>query len=227
MPAVVQPQNWGVCCLTMAGAIVLGLGALLPLSAQERGLSSTGPLLTGDPSTGRPNPGERFRKHKTRLLEQRKATLQAEAAYNTGRLAREIAQIAIQEYVECVFPQELAEVERGIKLAESNLARSKDRLDWARNNSYKGFPPYAHERLPAELELKRARFLLEQAQSNKKLLVEYTKAKRIKELTGELDKALSTESVRKAAWELEKSWESEIERRVMPWQVIVANLGAR
>ena len=224
MPAVTQPQNLGVRCLAMAGAIVLGLGALFPLSAQEPGLSSTGPPLTGDPSTGSPDLGERLRNHKARLLEQRKVTLQAEAAYNNARMTREIAEIAIQEYIECVFPQGLAEVEREIKLAESNLVRAKDRLDWARNHSYKGFPPSAFENISGELDVKKARFLLEQVQSKKKVLVDYTKARRIEELKIASHKARSNELVRKAAWELEKSKESALERRVIRWEAITAKL---
>ena len=54
-----------------------------------------------------------------------------------------------------------------------------------------------------ELTLKKARFALEQAQSKKKVLVEYTKDKTIKELESEVEKARSDELAKKATWELE------------------------
>ena len=226
MPAVTQPRNGGAGPLTMALAIMLGHGALFPLRAQDLGPFSPDPQLTGDTSTGRPDPGERLRRDKARHCEQRKNTLRAEAAYLDARLAREIAQIAIEDYIECVYPQELAEAEREITLAVLNLAQAQRDLTRARENAYRGFGPEGPA-ISEELSAKKATFALEQAQSKKKVLIDYTKVKRIKELKTEFDKARSSELAKKVAWDLEKSRESELERRVVPWQVIVAKLGAR
>ncbi len=61
----------------------------------------------------------------------------------------------------------------------------------------------AATKVSEELTLKKARFALEQAQSKKKVLVEYTRDKTIKELQSEVEKARSDELAKKATWELE------------------------
>ena len=70
------------------------------------------------------------------------------------------------------------------------------------------------QKVSEELTLKKARFALEQAQSKKKVLVEYTKDKTIKELESEVEKARSDELAKKATWELEKSKEKKLERQI-------------
>ena len=65
-----------------------------------------------------------------------------------------------------------------------------------------------------ELTLKKARFALEQAQSKKKVLVDYTKDKTIKELESEVEKAHSDELAKKATWELEASKEKKLEKQI-------------
>ncbi len=69
-------------------------------------------------------------------------------------------------------------------------------------------------KISEELTLKKARFALEQAQSKKKVLVEYTKAKTIKELQSEVEKARSDELAKKATWELEDSKEKKLEKQI-------------
>ena len=61
------------------------------------------------------------------------------ANHENAKLTREVAEIAVVEYVEGIFKQDLATVEGEIKLAESDLSRSEDRLDWARRMYEKGY----------------------------------------------------------------------------------------
>jgi hypothetical protein len=68
-------------------------------------------------------------------------------------------------------------------------------------------------------------FALEEALSEKKVLVDFKKGKRVKELKREVDKARSNELAKKAAWALEKLKESAIEQQVAQWQVMAANCG--
>jgi hypothetical protein len=153
-----------------------------------------------------------------RLRAQRVVDRKAEAEYHIAQLAYVIAEIEIQQYIESIFPQELANANAEIKRAESDLKRTEDRLDWLRNNSYKGFP-----HLPTttdELRVKKARFALEQAVSKKLVLAEYTKGKRTRELEAEADKARAAEVAKKRAWELEKLKQSVIEQQIAQWQPV-------
>jgi HlyD family secretion protein len=63
-----------------------------------------------------------------------------------------------------------------------------------------------------DLSLKKARFQLEQAQSKKKILVDYTRDMNIKVLESEVKKAQSDELAKKATWELEQAKERKLER---------------
>ncbi len=65
-----------------------------------------------------------------------------EAAANASRAARaerEVAELTKQEYKQGILQQDLATVEGEIKLAESDLTRTADRLDWATRMHEKGF----------------------------------------------------------------------------------------
>ena len=167
-----------------------------PAPAKSVGLTviPTAPQ-TEDKTTDNPSAKARWRA-------QQIVTRKAEANYQNARLTREIAEFAVLEYAEGIFNQDLATVEGEIKLAESNLQRSKDRLDWARRMFKKGYVAKSIV-VSEELALKKARFSLEQAQSKKKVLVDYTKPKTIKELKSEVEKARSDELAKKATWELE------------------------
>ena len=96
------------------------------------------------------------------LVNQKITTKSAEANHENAKLTREVAEIAVIEYEEGIFKQDLATVEGEIKLAESDLSRSEDRLDWARRMFEKGYVSKA-TKVSEELTLKKARFALEQA----------------------------------------------------------------
>jgi HlyD family secretion protein len=147
------------------------------------------------------------------LVNQRITTESAKANFQNAKLTREVAEIAVKEYVEGIYIQDLQTVDGEIKLAESDLARSEDRVDWARRMYEKGYVSLA-TKVSEELSLKKANFTLEQSQSKRKVLTEYTKAKTIKELNSEVEKAKSDELAKQATWELEKSKEAKLEKQI-------------
>jgi len=198
------------------GAFALAAAWLLPLRADE----SAGTIQRTRPAKRQTTETQSW---EARLRLQRFVVRKAEAEYYNSRLAREIAEIEIQQYVECIFPQELANANAEIKRAESDLKRAENRLDWLKNNSYKGFP--RSPRTTDELGAKKARFAREQALSKKLVLTEYAKTKRTRELNAEADKARSVELAKKRAWELEKSKQSVIEQQIAHWQPVFAKRG--
>jgi HlyD family secretion protein len=145
------------------------------------------------------------------LRMQELATRKAKAFYEIARLNRELAMIAVEEYEEVRYPQDLATAAREVRLAEIDLKRSEDRLDWARRMFDKGYVSKA-QKDSEERSLKKAVFAIEQAATKRKVLVDYTKGKTIKELKSEVDKARSDELAKEAAWNLEKAKQIELER---------------
>lgn len=145
---------------------------------------------------------------------QRLAARKAKATYEIARLTRELAEIAVEEYRDLTYPKDLATVEGEIKLAESDLTRGEDRLEWARRMQAKGYVSQA-QKVSEELSLKKAQFALEQAQSKRKILVDYTRGKTLKELQSDVEKAHANELFEKQVWETEEARAAELERQFL------------
>jgi multidrug efflux pump subunit AcrA (membrane-fusion protein) len=158
------------------------------------------------------------------LVNQQITTKSASANFENAKLTREVAEIAVVEYEEGIYVQDLQTVEGEIKLAESDLSRSEDRVDWARRMYDKGYVSMA-QKVSEELALKKARFTLEQSQSKRKVLVDYTRAKTIKELKSEVEKARSDELAKKATYELEVSKEKKLEKQIASCRLTAPNDG--
>jgi RND family efflux transporter MFP subunit len=147
------------------------------------------------------------------LVNQRITTKSAEANYLNAKLTREVAEIAVTEYVEGVYVQELQSVDGEIALAKSDLVRSQDRQEWAERMYKKGYVSKA-TKISEDLNLEKAKFALEQAQSKRDVLVKYTRDKTIKELDSEVKKAHSDELAKEATFELEKQKEDKLEKQI-------------
>jgi len=142
----------------------------------------------------------------------------AKANLQNAQLKREVAQIAVNEYEQGIFVQEKAIAEEELKLARSDLEKArqqiqqaKDRLVQIKQGSKGSTADIANEFrfsdqvVIAQLGEKRAGFAIEQAESKLKVLLEFTKDQRVKELRSEVEKARSVELAKQAEWEIEKS----------------------
>jgi hypothetical protein len=206
----------------VTGAIVLvpGTGLTLrahpPMADKPGGVAVSAPAnsaaVTVEQTVPRSEGGTTEAQNaKARWRAQQIVARKAKADYLNARLTREVAEIHVLEYEEGIFKPDLATINGEIKLAESDLSRSRDRLDWARRMLKNGFVPPATV-TAEELTLRKARFALERVQSKKKVLVDYTRGKTIKEFKSEIEKARSDELKKKETWEREKSKESVLER---------------
>jgi multidrug resistance efflux pump len=212
-------------------AALLGLAAFLTVtiaSAQQRAAdepAATGPASQGiavfNPVDGRirvlssrPD-GSRVEKGEVvceldpadlqdRIASQETAVQGGRAGVQGARLAREVAVMDLNEYKEGRFVQELAAVEGEIKLAESNLMRAEDNLEWVRRMFDKGYASMA-EKVANELAFKKTQFALEQAQVRKRELVNHTKDKTIRGLMGAVERARERELGKQAALQLAES----------------------
>ncbi len=151
---------------------------------------------------------------KDQLTNQVIATRGADAAYQNARLTREVAEIAVTEYVEGVFKQDLETAKGEIALAESDLARAEDRVEWSNRMFEKGYVSKA-QKIADALALQRAKFALEQAQSKRSVLEEYTKKKTTKELESEVEKTRADELAKEQTWSLEKSKQAKLEKQIV------------
>ena len=74
------------------------------------------------------------------------------------------------------------------------------------------------EKVAAELTLKHARFALELGQSKKKILIDHSKGKMIKALTGEVEAARARELAKLAELERERSALEKVDQSDWPVQ---------
>jgi hypothetical protein len=142
----------------------------------------------------------------------------AKAKLKGATLARECAEIELQGYIAVIFPQERATALQEVTLAEEDLKRAHSSLDKADERFdkikrlLKGSAldldlEYRFEagQLIAKLGEKKAQFALEQTRSNLKVLSDYTKDKRVKELRAKIEWSRAEELMAKATAELEDS----------------------
>jgi hypothetical protein len=165
---------------------------------------------------------------KDQILDARVRVQGAETNYRNAKLAREIAEIALTEYTEGIFVQDLATVEGEIRLAESGVKRSQDHVEEAKKrrdeimrvanpksaSDLVALYNFSDRVLVAMLEVDRSKLVLEQAQSKKAVLVRYTKAKRVTELGAEVAKDRSEELAKQATWDLERAKLDRLQKAV-------------
>jgi hypothetical protein len=125
------------------------------------------------------------------------AVLGARASYENARLTREVAEIALAEYVQAIYEQDRETILGEIALARSDRERAEDRLEWTERMLDKGHVVLV-DYTSAKLSVDRAAFVEEQACTKLDVLDRYTYEKTLKELTSEVEKARAEELAKKA-----------------------------
>jgi len=161
------------------------------------------------------------------LVNQRITVESAKAIFSNAELTREVAEIAVLEYEQGIFPQDEATAQGELKLAQSDRERARDSIEIAKDRlakikqASKGSAPdianeftFADILLNAEQRLPRSELALRQAESKLKRLQEYTKPRTIKELKSEVEKARSIELAKRAVSELEQSKIKRLEEAI-------------
>ncbi len=136
----------------------------------------------------------------------------------TAKLKRELAESALKEYEQGLFVQEKATLEAELKIAQVELKMAQEHVPEANDRAAqikqasKGSTydlvnefRFSDQVVLAELLARKALFTVQQAESKQKVLLEYSKHLRIKELEGELEKAKSEELAARATRDLEES----------------------
>jgi hypothetical protein len=161
-------------------------------------------------------------------LPSRETVVEAAKARNEkAKLAREAAEMKLKEYIEGTFPQDPTLADLEIKIAEEEVAstreetkQAEDHLARIKNASTGSVADITFEHnfernvFAAKLGERRAAFSLEEGQSKKKVLLDYTKKKTKLELLSEVEKCRSDELAQRATWGLELSKTRKLERDI-------------
>ncbi len=165
---------------------------------------------------------ERFRKMRgpdleTDIVTQGINIQTADAAYQNAQLTREVNEIAVKEYEEGIYLQNLATAEGEVRLAESDIKRSMEEVvdsaallekikkisSGSINDTWIVVQFEARVKV-AQLSRRKAELDLEMAKSKLNVPREYEKPKRLKELKSEVEKARSDELAKGQTVQLEK-----------------------
>jgi HlyD family secretion protein len=139
-----------------------------------------------------------------RINEQATIAKQARARYKQAVLVREVADYALKEYVEGIYKQDQTVIHGQIALARSDQERAIDRLKWSTEMKRKGLVSPATN-VADQLTKQQADFDLEQAETQLKVLEEYTKEKQIKLLKSDIEKARADEQSKLSTYRREES----------------------
>jgi HlyD family secretion protein len=159
-----------------------------------------------------------------RLRDQEITVKAAEASYLNAKLNREVAEIGVTEYLEGIYKQELETVLGEIALAQSDLKRAEERLDWSHRMFSMGYISLG-ENISDKLAMRRAKFAMEQAQTKRAVLEQYTKSKTILERKSGVEKERSEELAKQAVFELEGSKRKSLAAQVERCKVVAPAAG--
>ena len=147
------------------------------------------------------------------LANQQISTERADADYKNATKTREVAEINVNEYINGVYPQEEKTIQGEIKLAQSELTRAEDRLEWSDDMVKLGYISQA-QNLSDRYDLQKSEFNLQQARKKLEVLKDYTYEKQVKSLEGDVEKAKADELAKKSTFELEKEKEEKLRRMI-------------
>ena len=169
---------------------------------------------------------------KSQLITQTTSKKRAEAAYHTAGLVREIAEIAVKEYEQGIFKQQLNALTEEIATAQAGIHWAKNRLERARLArkslddtlaAMKGSRTTVDimadldisDRLEAaEHTLESEQMALRRAIARQELLEKYTREKTTKELIVNVERKRADELLKQEAWELEKRNEATLRKKI-------------
>jgi len=113
---------------------------------------------------------------------------QNESDFEAARNTLELASIDLDRYVKAEFDQALEDVDGRLEIARANLDVWQTRFQWSSQMLSKGYMTQSQAR-GEESQLRAARFALQKTETEKKVLIEYTKARTIQDLSAKLAEA--------------------------------------
>lgn len=123
------------------------------------------------------------------------------------------AEIAVQEYAEGTYVKELQIAEANINIAQENLRSSENLLEHTRKMSRKGFTTSLQVEAD-EFAVERSKLELDSAKTAKDVLEKFSRRKMLKELEAKREAAGALVKSEQAAFNLEQSKLSRLERQL-------------
>jgi hypothetical protein len=147
------------------------------------------------------------------LADQQVGTAKAVAAARLADAEREVADLALKEYEQGTYPQELDLIDAEIAAAEADLRMVEEHLN--RRDRPPGPPSPSRE--PVEIDeraLPRAKLALTHARRKREALMNVTRPKRLAELKKEAERARAEAEIKTSVLDLERADQRKLERQL-------------
>jgi multidrug efflux pump subunit AcrA (membrane-fusion protein) len=166
------------------------------------------------------------------LVRQRDTTKLAKAAYRNATLARQIAELAQEEFVDGILKQERNDLKSAIDTAQVAAQKAQAQIDRTRDLQKRmeaAMKAKGDQATPADLaaevdvserlqvaeqRLEQEKAIMEAVKRRKEVLEKYTSKRIADELAAAVEHKLADESVKKASWQLEVSNETNLQRQI-------------
>ncbi len=218
MPIMVQATRGPfVHIITERGAVESASNYEVRCEVQSRGAAGT-MILDIVPEGTYVNEGDFLVRLDSSWLESERTKQEISCAQSEALLAEaqntlETAKINLKEYLEGQYRLEEKKIQNEILLASQEVSRARENLAYSERLAAKGY--ITKQQLEAEsFALQKAQNDLEAAQLKLKVLQEYTKPKRLKELESEIKTAEARLAARRQAYELDRQQLRRIEEQI-------------
>lgn len=134
------------------------------------------------------------------------AVIQAEKDYS-------VAQISVKEYIEGTFLKEQEDADTQITIAEENLRSAKNALEYSEKMYQRGYISQL-ELESQQFAVKRAQLELNSANTGKRVLVDFTKAKTLEDLESQVETAKAAMESEQAAFVIEENKLTRLETQI-------------
>jgi HlyD family secretion protein len=138
------------------------------------------------------------------ISQQKIAVEKARASFVQAEKDFNVAKIAIREYLEGTYKQELQNLESNITIAKENLSSAENTLQYTQRMFRKGYATVL-QRDAKEFAVQRAKLDLDLAITAKTVLTEFTRAKQLEDLNSQRDTAEAKMKSEKASLDLEEA----------------------
>ena len=175
------------------------------------------------------------------LANQEIAEQRSSAAYQNAKLSREVAEIAVAEYVEGIFKQDLYTLKSEIAGAEAAIQKAEDRLERTQRARQRMSEVAKDAKTPADIaaeldivdrledaeqSVQKERKTLELARAKLDVLEKYTREKTTKALKVEAERKRTEELGKQEAWVLEKNKVEKLKKQIEACRIVAPRDGA-
>ena len=150
---------------------------------------------------------------RTQLIQQQIVSSNSESAVIEAQATLDSAKLALNEYAEGTYKEQLEQLQSAVFVAEENMRRAEEYLDYSKRLAERGYIP--------ELQLEADTFAVEKArkelgvaETKLNVLQMFTREKMMTNLRADIQTAEARLQARKKTWELDQVQLNEIESQI-------------